>query len=270
MKLCRLASALPLLILITLATPAKAGEELDEAAARGLEIAREADRRDSGFGDNESALTMILHAPGGQTSRRSLRIRILEATDLNVGDKSLVVFDEPRDIAGTALLSHTQILSPDDQWIWLPEVARVKRISGANRSGAFMGSEFAYEDLAAPEVAKFSYRYLRDEACGDGLTCHVIERKPLYADSGYSRQEVWIDQAEYRPWKVTFHDRRGDHFKTLEYADFHKYGNFWRAHRLLMTNHRNGKSTELVASGYRFGVGFTESDFSQASLRRVR
>src|SRR5690606_19988395 len=131
MKLCRLASALPLLILITLATPAKAGEELDEAAARGLEIAREADRRDSGFGDNESALTMILHAPGGQTSRRSLRIRILEATDLNVGDKSLVVFDEPRDIAGTALLSHTQILSPDDQWIWLPEVARVKRISGA-------------------------------------------------------------------------------------------------------------------------------------------
>lgn len=244
--------------------------QADEAEDRGLAIAQEADRRDSGFVDNEAALTMILHGPGGQSSRRSLRIRILESTDPDMGDKSLVVFDEPRDIAGTALLSHTRILDPDDQWVWLPEVARVKRISGTNRSGAFMGSEFAYEDLAAPEVAKFAYRYLRDEPCGDNLTCHVVERRPLYADTGYSRQEVWLDAEEFRPWKITFHDRRGDHFKTLEYADFHQYGKFWRAHRMVMTNHRNGRSTELVASGYRFGVGFTESDFSQASLRRVR
>lgn len=263
---CRMPSKFTVLLLCLLPWPAMA----DAAADKGLAIAQEADRRDSGFTDSESSLAMILHAPNGQESRRSLRIRILEAAQPDEGDKSLVVFDEPRDIAGTALLSYTHILKPDDQWIYLPEIARVKRISGANRSGAFMGSEFAYEDLAAPEVAKFDHRHLRDEPCGDGLTCFVIERKPLYADSGYSRQEVWLDHQEYRPWKITFYDRRGDHFKTLEYADFRLYDRFWRAHRLTMANHRNGKSTVLLISDYRFGVGFTDSDFSQAGLRRVR
>lgn len=263
---CRMLSKITVLLLCFAPFTALA----DDAAEKGLTIAEEADRRDSGFADSESSLVMVLHAPNGQESRRSLRIRILEATQPDEGDKSMVVFDEPRDIAGTALLSYTHILKPDDQWIYLPEIARVKRISGANRSGAFMGSEFAYEDLAAPEVAKFDHRYLRDEPCGDGLTCFVIERKPRYADSGYSRQEVWLDQAEYRPWKITFYDRRGDHFKTLDYADFRRYGQFWRAHQLTMDNHRNGKSTVLLTSGYNFGIGFSDSDFSQAGLRRVR
>ena len=72
----------------------------------------------------------------------------------------------------TALLIHVHGESADDQWLYLPALKRVKRISSSNRSGSFMGSEFAYEDLTAPAVEKFTYRYLRDEPCGD-LTCTV-------------------------------------------------------------------------------------------------
>ena len=32
----------------------------------------------------------------------------------------------PRDVEGTAFLSHTKILEPDDQWLFLPALKRVK------------------------------------------------------------------------------------------------------------------------------------------------
>ena len=60
-----------------------------------------------------------------------------------------------------------------------------------------MGSEFAFEDLSSQEVEKYTYKFLRDDDCGD-LKCFVIERDPVDKYSGYTRQEVWIDTQEYR------------------------------------------------------------------------
>ena len=62
------------------------------------------------------------------------------------------MFDEPRDVKGTAFLIHAHKQEADDQWLYLPALKRVKRISSSNRSGSFMGSEFSYEDLGAQEL----------------------------------------------------------------------------------------------------------------------
>ena len=94
--------------------------------------------------------------------------------------------------------------------LYLPALRRVKRISSANRSGSFMGSEFAYEDLTPREVEEFTYRYLRDEPRGD-LTCTVTERTPVDDKSGYTRQVVWRDQDALRVWKVEYYDRKDAH-----------------------------------------------------------
>ena len=114
---------------------------------RGFEVAARSDRSDRGFQDSEVALQMILRNAAGQETTRKLRITTLEVQDEDVGDKSLVIFDSPRDIDGTALLSHAKILEPDNQWLFLPALKRVKRISSANKSGPFVGSEFAFEDF---------------------------------------------------------------------------------------------------------------------------
>jgi hypothetical protein len=159
---------------------------------RGRAVAIEADERDFGWHDNRSELNMVLRNRHGDESTRDLRQQVYEVTESGRGDKSLIVFDAPRDIEGTALLSHTMIVDPDDQWLYLPAMKRVKRISSANKSGPFVGSEFAYEDLLAQELDRYDYRWLRDEPCGE-LQCHVVERIPRYANSGYTRQIVWWD-----------------------------------------------------------------------------
>jgi hypothetical protein len=106
----------------------------DENVDKGETIAREAERRDRGWGDSQAQAIMILEDIGGNTRERRLRLSTLERRGDNQGDKSLIVFDEPRDIKGTALLSYTRILEPDDQWLFLPALKRVKRISSANKS----------------------------------------------------------------------------------------------------------------------------------------
>lgn len=72
---------------------------------KGFDIAARSDRSDRGFGDSDVKLTMVLRNANGDESSRSLRITTLEIPDESEGDKSLVFFDSPKDIQGTALLS---------------------------------------------------------------------------------------------------------------------------------------------------------------------
>ncbi len=253
---------------ITLTATAAFASDGDDGN-RGFEVAARSDRTDLGFGDSTVELQMVLRNAAGQESTRTLRISTLEKENESVGDKSLVIFDTPRDIEGTALLSHARILDPDNQWLYLPALKRVKRISSSNKSGPFVGSEFAFEDFTAIELNKFDYRFLHEEACGD-LTCDVVERLPRYENSGYTRQVSWIDQTDFQIRKVEFYDRRGDLLKVLEFEDYRNYDGVWRPHRMAMSNVQTNKQTDLIYGEYTFGTGLDENDFVKGRLSRLR
>ena len=238
------------------------------AEERGLEIAMEADRRDVGFGDTSSNMIMVLRNRQGQESERKIRNKTLEVE--NDGDKSLIIFDEPRDVQGTAFLNYTHKTGADDQWLYMPALKRVKRIASNNKSGPFMGSEFAFEDIASDEVEKYTYKFLAEEDL-EGVAHFKIERYPVDPKSGYTKQVVWYDQAEYRLMKVDYYDRKGDLLKTLTYHDYEQYvDKYWRAHRFEMVNHQTGKSTTLRFEDIKFQNGLTDRDFEQSTLRRAR
>ena len=252
---------------VLLASPAMAQQSNEQL---GREIATEADRRDFGWGDNASVMRMILRNRNGDESVRELRRQVLETNEEGAGDKSLLTFDAPRDVAGTSLLSHTKILDPDDQWLFLPALARVKRISSANKSGPFVGSEFAYEDLASQEVDKYDYRFVREEMCGD-MECFVVERIPRYEHSGYTRQVVWWDKDEYRVQRIDFYDRKDSLLKTLTYHEYQQYlERYWRPDLMTMENRQNGKSTDLVFAEWTFANGLSEGELTPSRLRRAR
>jgi hypothetical protein len=255
---------LPALLLCLL--PFGASAESPEEKALG--IAQEADRRDSGFGSYTNDVKMILKNKQGQESVREIRSKTLEVD--GDGDKSLVIFDQPRDVAGTALLSFTHKEGPDDQWLYLPALKRVKRIASDNKSGPFMGSEFAYEDIASQEVEKYTYKYLRDETL-DGLDVFVFERYPEDKKSGYTRQIIWLDKEHYKERKIEYYDRKKTLLKTLTFADYQQFrDSFWRAQDMLMVNHQTGKSTRLLQTNYDFAAKLDDRDFDKNSLKRAR
>ncbi len=251
-----------LLLLVSHSLLAELSEE------KGLAIAVAADERDTGFVDQASDMVMILRNRQGQESTRYIRNRILEVD--GDGDKFLSIFEKPADVKHTAMLTYSHGLEPDDQWLYLPALKRVKRINSRNKSGPFMGSEFAFEDLGSQEVEKYSYKYLKDETC-DEWECYVIERFPEYEYSGYTRQITWIDKAEYRPVKVEYYDRKNVLLKTLTYSGYQEYiSHYWRADEMFMQNHQTGKSTVLKWPNYEFKTSVAGRDFNPNALPRLR
>lgn len=240
----------------------------ESAEEKGLAIAKEADRRNTGWGDSKTTMEMILRNKQGQESHRKLRARSLEVD--NDGDKGLIIFDDPKDVQGTALLTFSHKVADDDRWLYLPAVKRVKRIASDNKSGPFMGSEFAYEDLGSQEIEKYTYKYIKDETL-DGQECFVIERYPVDKNSGYTRQVVWMDKSEYRPQKIEFYDRKNALLKTLSFSNYKEYlDEYWRPLQMDMVNHQTGKSTTLKFAEYDFRNGYTDRDFDQNTLKAVR
>jgi len=237
---------------------------------KGRRIAQEA--RDHGRGFHSAIATgeLVLQDRSGNRS-----VRGFVAKGIEVGDdenRSLVVFEQPRTIAGLALLTYVNKDREDDQWLYLPSIKRVKRISSAGKTSSFAGSEFAYEDMIGASLDDYDYKWLRDESCPDleESTCHVIERYPHDADSGYHRQVVWMEQNNYLVLRVDFYDRKDELLKSLVSHGYKIYeGRFWRPDSATMTNHRTGKKSTLKWTEHQLEAGLTESDFSRRALERL-
>lgn len=237
-------------------------------ADRGLEIAKSRKMADEGWGDSQADMRMILRNAQGQESERKIRVKAFEVD--NDGDKALTIFDQPRDVSGTAFLSFSKTVGADDQWIYLPALKRVKRINSRNKSGPFMGSEFAFEDMTSFEIEKYTFSYLNDETI-DGRDVFVVEQIPVDEYSGYTRQKVWVDKERFYIVKMEFYDRKDALLKTLELSDWKLYlDKYWRAHTSEMYNEQSGKSTLLLVDDFRFDTGLKEADFNSNKLRNVR
>ena len=139
-----------------------------------------------------------------------------------------------------------------------------------NKSGPFVGSEFAFEDFTSLELNKYSYKFIKVETY-EGMACDVVERYPKYEHSGYTRQISWIDQETAQVRKVEFYNRCDALLKTLTLTEYKKYDDaYWRAHKLHMVNHQTGKSTDLIYEDYAFKTGLKEGDFVKGKLSRNR
>ncbi|MCY4147850.1 MAG: outer membrane lipoprotein-sorting protein [Gammaproteobacteria bacterium] len=265
-SLLRITGSLIGLILVAVFQMAQAYEGTPQEI--GEKIAADARESAKGFDNFTANMKMTLRSKNGREIERALRLKVLE-TD-NDGDKTLFVFDQPRDVKGTAFLVHAFKDKQDQQWLYLPALKRVKGISSSNQSGSFMGSEFSYEDLGTVEPEKYQHTYLRDEACGEH-ECYVLERIPKFEDSGYSRLLIWLDKEALRIKEVHYYDRRNEHLKTMVAEDFELYlDKFWRSRQITMSNHLTGKSTVLVWEDYVFGTDLDDGDFTRTALQRVR
>ena len=264
MRITKLASLA--VTLVCLAAPGWA----ETAAEKGLRIATKSADTESGVRDMSADGEMILYSARGATSTRRFENRTVENAD-NRGSRSLLVFDWPGDIRNTALLTHSFDTAKDDQWLYLPAVRKVRRISSSGRSGSFVGSEFAYEDMLDQDVNEFSHLWIRAEPCPNAPgTCDVIDRTPK-SSSSYSLQRVWIDQRDARVRTVQYFDRRGAHLKTLRVSGYRKYnGAYWRPGVMDMTNHLTNKRTELKWTNYRFDQNVNATEFTPNALRNIR
>ena len=219
----------------------------------------------SGFEDAVSKMQMTLINARGQEKTRTMKMKVLEGKD---EDKSLMEFLTPADVKGTKFLSYEHIDKDDDQWMYLPALKRVKRISSKNKSGAFMGSEFSYEDLSAFNVKKYKYNDKLDEVMLNGATTYRGESIPTSKYTGYTKLITWMDKETFLIQKVEYYDRKKKLLKTSYFEDYKKYGDVYRIGKITMKNIQNDKTTILIWSDEKIKTGLSDKDFHKRHLKR--
>lgn len=242
----------------------QAGFAHADDAKKGLEIATSAEKYNDGYLGETSEMKMLLVNAHGDKIERKMTSKVSETK--NDGDKSIITFLWPADVKGTKMLTWTHKKEDDDQWLYLPSMKKVKRISSRSKTGSFMGSEFSYEDLGSQEVEKYKYKFVKDDELS-GRKAWLIERYPNDEKSGYSKQLLWLDKQYYQPLKIEYFDRKKEKLKTALFSEFKKFGKkFWRAGKIEMKNHQTAKRSVLEWGNRKLGSKFSSMEFHKKNL----
>ena len=220
----------------------------EEPAVYGKQLAKFADLYEQGWVDEVSRGRMTLTDAGGDSVKRTFSRRSLEGAVK--GDKFLIAFLSPSEIKGVKALTFENPGSSDDNWLYLPSNKRVRRISGANNTASFQGTEFTYEDLVNLDYREFKWRFLKNDTITRGrkkLEVFKLDAVPTYADTGYSHIHVYLNRKTWRQERVDYFNLAGQHLKTKDNRDWKlKHGRFWRATTIEMANLRSKKTTLLT------------------------
>jgi hypothetical protein len=162
--------------------------------------------------DRTSILTMTLTNSNGSTRVRKIK---QFTKDFGNVEKSIMFFLSPADVRNTSFMNWSYDSDkPDDQWIYLPALKKIKRISSDSKSDYFMGSDFTYDDLGDRKLDADVHKLLREETV-DGIACYVVESVPKDEDYMYSKTITWIRKENFVGLKKEFYDEDGELLKTL-------------------------------------------------------
>lgn len=237
----------------------------------GDEIARRVNARDEGVAVARN-LTM-------QTDRRG-RIRTRETRGFRKyygGDKRTVIFYlKPGNVKDTAFLTwdYADTNKDDDQWLYLPAMRKVRRISTSDRGDYFLGTDLTYEDIKLETRISFAdyTRKTIGEGEVDGHHCYLLESTPVNEQTarelGYGKVEQCVDSDIWMVRRAKFWDIRGKPLKTAWFRDIRKIQDIWTQHRIEVENHRTGHKTLFLFSDVDYRSGVSDDVFTRNALRR--
>jgi hypothetical protein len=218
-----------------------------------------------GLGDAEVAARAIIHDKSGRAAELAFTAKS-RRYDGNL-TKSLVRFTSPADLAGVGFLQIQKRSGDDDRWLYLPELGRSRRIAGRTRQNAFMGTDFSYADLDRRDL-RDSVAVLKQEESIAGVSCWRIDAAPSADDSSYGRLEIWLRKDNSVPVKWLMYARSGARVKTLEAKELRQISGRWFIIRSVMTNHADGRMTELILDRITATSQIPDREFTIGALEK--
>jgi outer membrane lipoprotein-sorting protein len=216
-------------------------------------------------------MTLRIHGKGGGERERTLKT--YDKQDAGGEDKTVTFFLSPAEVKDTAFLQLSHAGRDADQWLYLPELGRTRRITSNLRDQSFMGTDFSYRDLEIlGSIQGWTEKEAKATLTGSeevgGRACHVIELVPQQEGMSYGKIVVWLDKEGLVLRKMQFYDRDGKHVKTLVQSDIRDIGRVPTAHRLEMQNVEKGSRTEVELSEVRYDSQLSDDLFTERQLKK--
>ncbi|NOX90233.1 MAG: outer membrane lipoprotein-sorting protein [Calditrichaeota bacterium] len=231
----------------------------------GLQIMEKVYNRPTGD-DMEANLTMTLI-----NSRGGKRVREIKqySRDFGAVEKKIMFFVKPADVRNTSFMSwsYDDPNKDDDQWIYLPALKKVKRISSDSKSDYFMGSDFTYDDLGDRKPNEDTHRILREEKL-NGEDCYVIESIPKDEDYMYSKTITWVIKDKWIGLKKEFYDEDGEYLKTLTIEKYDNIKGFLIILTTKMDNVQKNHQTVMELTDVKINIGIPANKFTERMMKR--
>jgi len=231
----------------------------------GLKVMENVYNRDTG-NDMEANLTMTLINSSGDQRVREIKQYL---RDFGKVEKKIMFFIKPADVRNTSFMnwSYDDPNKDDDQWIYLPALKKVKRISSDSKGDYFMGSDFTYDDLGDRKPSDDNHKILREEKM-NGEDCYVVESIPKDEDYMYSKTVTWVVKGKWIGLKKEFYDEDGDYLKTLTIEKYDNIKGYWIITKTKMDNVQKNHQTTMELTNVKINVGIPANKFTERMMKR--
>ncbi|MDX1490943.1 MAG: outer membrane lipoprotein-sorting protein [Pseudohongiellaceae bacterium] len=190
--------------------------------------------------------------------------------------RTVLFYTDPSNVRGTGFLTfdYSDAEQDDDQWLYLPALRKVRRISSSNRGDYFLGTDLTYEEIKKEnklETQDYVFS-LKGEAEIDGRSLVKIEATPVDSDTadelGYSKVLLHVDTEVWMSRRSEFWDLNGNALKTVENSQIEMIDGIWTTLKVDVENHKTSHKTSLTFSDVDYKTPIDDDLFSQSSLRR--
>lgn len=260
---------LTILLTILFATVSMPVFALDVDSIEARQVAVNLDEREDGDDAIQDLEMILINKRGQKRVRKVINYR----KDYGKDDKSVMFFLEPADVKNTGFLSwnYDDESKDDDQWLYLPALKKVRRISSSKKADYFMGTDFTYNDMGDRDINDYNYKHLEPEVI-NGIECYHLERLPkdkdVMKETGYGRAEIWIRPDNWVMMKAVFYDTKLKLLKELTTSDIEEIDGIWTTKTWKMDNIQKKHQTIFNFSNIRYNTGLDDDIFSQRRLTK--
>jgi outer membrane lipoprotein-sorting protein len=221
--------------------------------------------------DRQERLAMTIR--DGRGGERQRTLKLYERRQPGDARQTIVFFESPAEVKGVGFLSSTQSGKAAEQWLYLPELNRVRQITPRSRSESFVGTDLSYQDLdIIQEMSAWSESdarsSLRGEETVDGVPTVVIELQPQREDIGYRKIVVWFGRDDLMPRRLEFFGDGDQPVKRITQRDLHDVGAIPVAGSIEVETPAKGSKTTIASSDAAFDTGLEADLFTQRALER--
>ncbi|MCZ6657591.1 MAG: outer membrane lipoprotein-sorting protein [Gammaproteobacteria bacterium] len=190
--------------------------------------------------------------------------------------RTIIFYRAPANIRDTAFLTYDypDAEVDDDQWLYLPALRKVRRISASDRGDYFLGTDFTYEEIKKEnkiELSDYALTRIGHEMV-NGIECIVVEGVPrssaVAKELGYGKVVWRVDPAIWMSRSSDYWDVNGNHLKTIASPVIEQIDGVWTALEITAVNHKTRHRSVFTFSNVDYGSDVPAKLFEQRSLRR--
>ena len=243
-----------------------------QAAMSGRQILEKVNAREDGQHVTRTFTIELQDRSGNVRTEKTVSYRRYFGTE----KRTILFYTEPNRVRGTGFLTfdYADTAIDDDQWLYLPALRKVRRISASDRGDYFLGTDFTYEEIKKEQKVELSdYTFTaKGQELVDGRTLLIVEGVPtseeVARELGVSRMVWHVDPEIWMSRKTEHFDVSGNHARTITLNRVETIDGYLTTTEMYVENHKTGHSSLIRFEDTDYEKDVSESIFSQARLRR--